>query len=160
MRPSWACVAEPQNVTVRCVEYATNSPCFGRVMHEKRLLSGTGHSETVDPDDVSICLILLSDTAKRWSLNQRRPVLYHGVTATGMSTSKRPSLLSQTRTEWRVAVAIRSPCGEYLAALTKSAWSSVRTRWRVAMSQMEAVLLCDAETSRVELGEKSTPMTS
>jgi hypothetical protein len=52
---------------------------------------------------------------------------------------------------------MRSPCGEYLAACTISPWSSVCTRLRVAMSQMEAVRLSDAETSRVESGEKSTP---
>ena len=82
-------------------------------------------------------------------------MLNDGVTVTVMSTSKRPSLLSQTRTESGVAVAIRSPCGEYLAAVTESPWASVCTRSRVAMSQM-----VDAETSRAESGEKSTPMTS
>ena len=154
MKPSWMCVAVSQNVTVRSVEYAIDSPCFGRAMHEKWMLSGTGHSKTADPVDASIRLILRSDTTKRSLSNQRRPVLNHGVTFPGMSTSKRPSLLSYIRTESGVAVAIRSPCGEYLTADTQSPWSSVCTRWRVAMSQMEAV---HAETSRVELGEKSTP---
>jgi hypothetical protein len=74
MRPSWVCVAVSHNVTVRCVEYTMNFPCFGRTIHETLLLSGTGHSETVDPVDASICLILLSDMTKRWLLNQRRPV--------------------------------------------------------------------------------------
>ena len=158
MRPSWVCVAVSQNVTVRSVEYAMNFPCFGRAMHECAMLSGTGHSETADPVDASICLIL-SDMTKRWSLNQRRLVLNHGVTVMLISTSKLPSLLSQSRTESGVAVAIRSPRGEYLAALTESPWPSVCTRLRVVMSQMEAVQLYDAETSRVESGEKSTPWT-
>ena len=40
-----------------------------------------------------------------------------------------------------VAIAMRSPCGEYLAALTvKPPWSSVCTRLRVSMSQMEALV--------------------
>jgi hypothetical protein len=47
-----------------------------------------------------------------------------------------------------------------LTALTKFSWWSVCTCLRVAMSQMEAVLLLDAETSRDESGEKSTPLTS
>ena len=161
MRPSWVCVAVSQNVTVRCVEYAMNFPCFGRAMHENPLLSGTGHSEATDPVDASSCLILLPDRAKRLLPNQRRPLLNHGVTVTLMSTSnlKRPSLLSQTRTELPVAVAIRPPCGEYLAALIWSPWRNVCTRLRVAMSQMD-VLLFDAETSRVESGEKSTLLMS
>ena len=79
-----------------------------------------------------------------------------------MSTSERPSLLSQTRTDLRVAVAIRSPSGEYFAATTgtQSSWWRVSTRWRVAMSQTVAVRLNDATRSRVgvaESGEKSTP---
>ena len=54
---------------------------------------------------------------------------------------------------------MRSPCGEYLAANgTQSPWSSVCTCLPVAMSQMDAVRLFDAETSRVESGEKSTPL--
>ena len=101
MRPSWAYVDVSQNVTVSFVEYAMNFPCCGRAMHER----GTGHSETVDPVDASNCLIVLPDTTKKWLFSQRRPVLYAGVTSTGMSTSKRP-LLSQTRTESWVAVAI------------------------------------------------------
>ena len=158
MRPSWLCVAVSQNVTVRCDECAMNSPCFGRAMHEESMLSGTGHSETADPVDASNCLILLLDMTRRWVLNQRRPVLSRGVTVTLMCLSKWPSLLSQTRTESWVAVAIRSPCGEYLAALTESQWSSACTRSRVAMSQMEAVSLNNAVTSRVESGEKSSPL--
>ena len=158
MRPSWVCVAVSQNVTVRCVEYAMNPPCFGRTMHGMGVPSGTGHSETADPVDASNCLILLLDMTRRWLLNQRRPVLYHGVTITLMCLSKRPSLLSQTRTESSVAVAIRSPCGEYLAAHTHSVWPSACTRLPVAMSKMEAVT-SDTKTSRVESGEKSTPLT-
>ena len=159
MKPSWVCVVVSQNVTVRGVEYAMNSPCFGRAMHERWRLSGTGHSETVDPVDDSIFLILLSDATKRWLLNQRRPVLYNGFTFALTIKSKRPSLLSQSRTECELAVAIRSPCGEYLAALTPLPypWSSVCSRFRDAMSQIVAVPLYDAETSRVESGEKSTP---
>ena len=135
-----------------------NFLCFGRAMHGSLMLLGTGHSETVDPVDASNCVILLPDTTKRWLSNQRRPVLNHGVTVTLMSMSKRPSLLSQTRTEVSVAVAIRSPCGEYLAAFTQFPWSSVCTRLRVAMSQMVTFQLSDAETSRVESGERSTPL--
>jgi hypothetical protein len=74
------------------------------------MLLGTGHSETVDPVGASNCVIFLPDTTKRLSLNQRRPVLNHGVTVTLMSINERPSLLSQTRTEFSVAVVIRSPC--------------------------------------------------
>jgi hypothetical protein len=159
MRPSWVCVAMFHNMTVRRVEHAMNLACFGRTMHESLLVSGTNHSETVDPVDVSICFILLSDTTKRWLIDQRRLVLNNGVTVALMSTSKRPSLLSQTRTDLPVAVAMRLPCGEYLAARTELPWASVRTRLRVAMSQMVAILLSDAETSRVESGEKSTPLT-
>ena len=159
MRPSWLCVAVSQNATVRCVEYAMNPPRFGRTMHEERVLPGTGHSETDDSVDASNCLIVLSDMTRRWLLNQRRPGLSRGVTVTLMCLSKRPSLLSQTRTELRVAFAILSPCGEYLAANTQLPWSSVCTRWPVAMSQMEAFPESDAETSRVESGEKSTPLT-
>ena len=156
MRPSWVCVNVSQNVTVSFVEYAMNSPCFGRAMQEKRLALGTGHSETVDPVDAPNCLIVLSDTTKRWLLDQRRPALHCVVTCNGMCTSKRPPT-SQTRTESQVEVAIRSPRGEYFAALTISSWSSVRTFLRVATSQTVAVRLCDAVTSRVESGEKSTP---
>ena len=111
MRPSRVCVPVSQNVTVRCVEYAMNFPCFGRAMHEEPMLSETGHSETLDAVDAPNYLILLSDTTKRWLLNQRRPVLNHGFTVAGMCTSKEPSLLSQTRTKLGVVVAIRSPCG-------------------------------------------------
>ena len=107
--------------------------------------------------DASNRLIVLSDTTKRWLLDQRRPELNidNGATFTGMSVSNRPSLLSQTRTESKVAVAIRSPCGEYFAALTQYSWS-VNTFLRAATSQM-AVGFFDAVTSRVESGEKSTP---
>lgn len=75
-----------------------------------------------------------------------------------MSTTKRPSLLSKTRT---VAAAIRSPCGEYFAAVTQPSWCGRQTtRLRVAMSQTAAVVLQkDATTSRVESGEKSTALT-
>jgi hypothetical protein len=59
MRPSSVCVTVCQNVTVRRVEYAMNSPCFGRATHEVAVLSGTGHSETKDPVDASNSLILL-----------------------------------------------------------------------------------------------------
>ena len=167
MRPSRVRVAVSQNATVRRVEYAMNFPCFGRAMHERLVVSETGHSETASPVEDSNCLIALSDTTKRLLLNQRRPVLYHGFTVTSMSMSKQPSLLSQTRTKSRVAVAIRSPCGEYLAAIThftwwcdptEFPWWSVCTRSRVSMSQMVAVSLSDAETRRVESGEKSTPI--
>ena len=158
LRPSWVCVVVSQNVTVRFVEYAMNFPCFSRAMDEKSVLSGIGHSETADPVDASICFNLLSDITKRWLLNQRRPVLNNGVTLTLMSTSKRPSLLSQTRTESGVAVAIRSPRGEYLAALSEPTWPSVCTRLRVAMSQMVVVPFSDAKTSRDESGDKSTPL--
>lgn len=94
MRLNWVCVDVSQNMTVWFVEYAMNSPCHGRAMHELVLVSGTGHSETTDPVDASIRLISLSDKTRRWLLSQTRPVLYHGVTLTLMSTSKRPSLLS------------------------------------------------------------------
>ena len=138
-----------------------NSPCCDRAMHEVLLVSGTSHFETVDPVEASNCLIVLPDTTKRWLLNQGRPVLNDGVTFTGMSTSKRPSLLSQTRTDGsKVAVAIRSPCGEYFAAITQSWWSSVSARSRAAMSQTLAVRFFDAVTNRVESGEKSTPTVS
>ena len=113
------CVDVSQNVTISFVEYAMNSPCCGRAMDEELLVSGTSHFETVDPVDDSNCLIVLSDTTKRWLLDQRRPVLYHGISVTRMSANKRPSLLSQTRTQ-AVAGAIRSPCGEYFAAITQS----------------------------------------
>ena len=73
-------------------------------------------------------------TSKRL-LNQRRPVLCHGFTLTGMSRSKRPSLLSQTRTESN-----RSP-------REPSRWSGPTTLSRVAMA------------SPIESGEKSTPWT-
>ena len=88
MRPSWECVDASQNVTVRIVEYAMKSPFCGRAIHEKRLVSGTDHSETVDPVDASNFMIVLSDTTNRWSLNQTRPVLNRGVTITGISMSK------------------------------------------------------------------------
>ena len=91
MRPSGECVDVSQKVTVRFVEYAMYAPCFGRVMHESSLLSGTGHSESADPEDASNRLILPSDNTKRWSLNQVRPLFRQGVTATLMSTSTRPS---------------------------------------------------------------------
>ena len=158
MRPSWLCVAVSQNVTVRCVEYAMNPPSFGRAMFEYGALSETGRSKTDGPVDASNSLIVLSDMTKRWSLNQRRLVLSDGVTVTLMCLNQRPSLLSQTRTESSVAVAIQSPCGEYLAAVTQSPWSSVCTRLRVTMFQTEAVSF-DAQTSRVGSGEKSTPLT-
>ena len=79
MRPTRVYVDVSQNVTVSLVEYAMNSPCCGRAMHEELVVSGTSHFETVDPVDASSCLILLSDTTKRWLLDQRRPLLYHGV---------------------------------------------------------------------------------
>ena len=113
MRPSWV----SQNLMVRCVEYAMNFPCFGRAMHEKMLPSGTGHSRPADRVDASNPLILLSDMTKRRPWNQRGTVSLYGVTVTMISTRKRPLMLSQTQTELRVAIAIRSPCGEYLAAL-------------------------------------------
>ena len=141
MRPSWACVDVSQNVMVCFAECTMNFPCLGRAMRGSTNVKnglGTGHSETADPVDASNCLIVLSDTTRSWSLSQRRPVLNHGVTV--MCPSKRPLLLSQTRTESGVAVAIRSPCGEYLAAVTQPPWRSVCTRLRVAMSQTEAVL--------------------
>ena len=96
MRPSCVCVNVSQNVIVEFVAYAMNSLCCGRAMHEDSLLSETGHSETDDPVDASMCLILLSDTTKRCAFDQRRLVLYHGVTVNvaGMFTSRRPSLLS------------------------------------------------------------------
>jgi len=158
--PSFLCVNVSQNVTVLAVGYAMDSPYFGRAMHEERLVSGTGHCESADPVDASNLLISLLDRTKRWLWNQSRPLLCDGDTLTGISTSKRPSLLSQTRTDpCRVAVAIRSPCGEYFAAITRppSRWSSVCTCSRVAMSQTTAVWFDDTETSRVESGEKSTP---
>ena len=53
-----------------------------------------------------------------------------------MSTRKRPSSLSQTRTDpSRVVVANRSPCGENFAAITWLSWRSARTCFRVARSQ-------------------------
>ena len=76
MRTSWVCVEVFPNVTVSSVEDAMNSAYFGRAMHEKPLVLGTGHSETVDPVDGSNSLIALSDTTKRWSLAQRRPLLW------------------------------------------------------------------------------------
>ena len=160
MRPTRVCSDVSQNVTVSSVEHAMNSPCFGRAMHEEFLASSTGHSETADPVGASISLILLADMTKRWSSSQRRPVLNHGITFTGMSTSKRPSVLSQTRTDLSVAVASRSPCGEYFAALTQPSWSSVSTFLRAAKSQTVAVPLFEAVTSRVESSEKSTPRMS
>ena len=94
MRPSCVRVDASQNVTVLPAECAINSPCVGRAMHENSLLSGTSHSETDDPVDASMCLILLLDTMKRCAFDQRRPVLYDGVTLTVMFKSKQPSLLS------------------------------------------------------------------
>ena len=67
-------------------------------MHESELLLGTIHSETVDPLDVSSCLIVLPVTTKMWLLNHKRPALYEEVTVTGMSTSNWPKL-SHTRTD-------------------------------------------------------------
>ena len=125
-------------------------------MHERLVLSGTGHSETANPVDASNCLMVLPDMTKRWLLNQRRPVPNNGVTFTGRLMSKLPLSLSQSRTKFLVAVTIRSPCGEYLAALITSPCSSICTFLRVAMSQMEAVPLLDAETRRDESSEKST----
>ena len=78
------CVDVSQNVTISFVEYAMNSPCCGRAMDEELLVSGTSHFETVDPVDDSNCLIVLPDTTKRWLFDQRRPVLYHGVSVTRM----------------------------------------------------------------------------
>ena len=119
-------------------------------MLEVLFVLATDHSKMTDPVDALNSLILLSDATNRWLLDQKRPVLM--VAVTGMCTSNRPSLVSQTRTDSRVAVAIRSPCGEYLAAasVTLPLWSSVCTLLRVAGSQMEVGLLSDAETSRVE----------
>ena len=74
-------------------------------------------------------------------------MLNHGVTSTGMCTSKRPSLLSQTRTESRVAVAIRSPCGEYFATLVPCL--SVSTFLPVGTSQTTVALNVPTR-SRVE----------
>ena len=65
MRPSCLCVDVSQNVTARFVEYAMNSPCCDKAIHEKRLPSETGHSETDDPVDAPMCLMLLSDKTKR-----------------------------------------------------------------------------------------------
>jgi hypothetical protein len=65
-------------------------------MHELPSLLGTGHSETVDPVDASNCLIVLPDTTKRWLCSQKMQAWYNGAGFTGMFTSKRPSLLSQT----------------------------------------------------------------
>ena len=157
MRPIRVRVVVSQNVTVSLVEYVMNFPCCGRAMHEESLVSDTGHSETVNLVDTSNCLIVVPDTTKRWLLDQRRPVLNNGVTFTGMCTRKRPLLLSQTPIERAVAVAILSPCGEYFAALTESLWSRGSTFLRAAKSQTVAVPLLDAETRRVESGEKSTP---
>ena len=159
MRPSRVCVAVSRSVTAYCAEYAMNPPCLGRAMHEPKVLR-TPHSETADPVDALICLILLSDMTRRVSLNQRRPVLGHQVTLSGICTSRWPLLLSQTRMESGVAVAIRSPSAEYLAAATttESPCWSVCARSRAAMSQMEAIRSYDAATSRVESGEKSTPV--
>ena len=67
------CVDVSQNVTMRFAEHAMNPPCLGMAIHEGLLSSGD--SQIVDPVDVLICLILLSDMTKRSSLNQRRPVL-------------------------------------------------------------------------------------
>ena len=39
-------------------------------MDEVLLVPGTGHSETTDPVGASNCLIALSDTTKRWLLDQ------------------------------------------------------------------------------------------
>ena len=136
MRLSWVCVEVSHNVTVLFVEYAMNFPCCSRAMHDWELLLGTGKSEIVDLVDASNCLIVLPDMTKKWLFSQRRPVLYTGVTSTGMSTSKRPSLLSQTRTDSSAAVMIRSPCGKYFATVVKGC-SSVRTFLRVGTSQTE-----------------------
>ena len=135
MTPSWASVEVSQKVTVRFAEYAMNFPCCGRAMLEVALVSGTDHSETVEPVEASHSLIVLPDTRKRWSFSQRRPVLHDGVTFTGMCTSRWPSSLSQTRTEKGVAVAIRSPWGEYFATVVPC--SSVSTFLRVRTSQTE-----------------------
>ena len=61
-----------------------------------------------------------------------------------------------------MAVAIRSPFGENFAALTAFSWGSGPTsRLRVATSQTAALQpLRDVKRSRVESGEKSTPLIS
>ena len=160
MTASWVCVDASQNVIVRVVEYARNSPLCERMMHEYLSLL-VDHRETSDLVDRSNCLISSSDTTERWFLNQQRPVLDHGSTPAFMSMSKCqwPSLLSQTRTEEKVAVAIRSPSGEYFTALSEFECPSVCTFLPSARSQTMAVLLTIAATSRVESGEKSTPRT-
>ena len=65
------------------VEYAINSPGFGRAMDKVLLVPGTSsHLETAEPVDASNCFIALSDMTKRWLLDQRRLVLNSGVTFT------------------------------------------------------------------------------
>ena len=75
MRPARVCVDVSQSVTVSLVEYAMNSSCCGRAMHEELVVSETSQFETVDPVDASNCLIVQSDTTKGWLLDQRRPLL-------------------------------------------------------------------------------------
>ena len=124
-------------------------------MHEWKSL-GTGHSETVKPVDGFTSLIALSDTRKMWLLTHWRPWLCQGVTVTGMSTSKWPLSRPHTRTDpLKVAVAIRSPSCEYLAAITNCWWWSVCIFSPLATSQIVAVQFEDPETSSVESGEKS-----
>lgn len=95
MIPSWERVDVCQKLIVRPAEYAINPLRFSRAMHELSLLVGTGHSEITDPEDASNSLMLFLQATNKWSPNQTRPVLYSGFTCTEMSTSKRPSLLSQ-----------------------------------------------------------------
>ena len=162
VRRSWLCVDASQKVVVRFAENAMYCWCFGRAMFEWSSVPGTSHSETFEPVDASNSMIFWSDATRRWSLDQRRLVLNSGVTVTLISTSKRPSLLSQTRTgppAHLSTVAMRSPRGEYFAAFTQFLWRRVCTCLAVARSQTMAVLLSVPATSRVESGEKSTQRT-
>ena len=118
MTPSWLRVNTSQIVTVWPVEYTIKFPCFGAAMHE---LESAGHSAEIVPVDASICwnIVLFSrhEKTKRWSLLcQRTLVAFTSL----MSRIKRPSLLSQILIECPLAVAIRLPCGEYVAASASS----------------------------------------
>ena len=53
MRSSWLCVDVSQKVMVRFANNAMNCSPFGRMMHERLLISEAGHSETFEPEDAS-----------------------------------------------------------------------------------------------------------
>ena len=69
-------------------------------------------------------------------------MLRNGDTSTGMSTSKWPWLLSQTRTESGLAVAIRSPCADGGCAAFRPNQESSRVR-----REIDPVIILDCKDS-------------